>query len=117
MKKFVFAALLAFPVFGFASHNASAGDSCCGGHPPVVKKYFVPETAAVYDRDTHAAETRIRLNGGTWVYAKCRSYGWCKLEPKLFGNAWVLEKCLVPDFYGYTPAPKRHRPYRRYDFD
>jgi hypothetical protein len=100
MKKFALAALMALPVLGMTTQNASAGNYCCGNEPlAVVKKYFVPESAVVYERDSRDAETRIRLKGGTWVYAKCRPYGWCELEPKLFDRAWVMEDCLVADYY------------------
>lgn len=100
MKKFALAALMALPFLGMTAQNASAGGYCCDKEPPlVVKKYFVPEPAVIYDRDSRDAGTRMRLKAGSFVFAKCRPYGWCELDPKMFDRAWVMEDCLVPEYY------------------
>ena len=94
MRPFAFAALLALPLLGLGAQSASADYYCCGGkrhNKPHL--YRVVKDSAIFDCDAHHCETKIRIEGGATIKAKCEN-GWCRIKDTPFAPVWILESCL-----------------------
>ena len=124
MKTYVLAALLALPLFGFWTPEASAGHRCCGEYfddyePAPHRLYRVRRTAVIFDRNDWDSATEIRIKRGAVIRAQCR-VGWCRILSGKFRHAYVLERCLRPfyrhhsEYYNNGCGACYRRPYRRY---
>lgn len=112
MRLYAFAVLLALPLLGLISVGAKADYYCCGKkekkHDDEYRYFLVVQKTAVFDCDAHHCETKVRLRPHTKIKAKCRSYGWCQVEPGRLQNSWVPEYCLKEIGYGDDYAGKKH---------